>query len=229
MEQIVVKRPKSPISEKYRSIRTNLLYANVDRKLKTVIISSPTESEGKTTTSSNLALSLAEMGLSVLLIDCDLRKPRVHQVYDVNPRCGLVNVLMGEVLFEKAVQSSGFSGLSIMTAGALPSNPTELLASKAMGVLLKTAGEQFDYILIDSPPVLPVTDTVMLSTMTDGVLLVCAAEQCQINHAKRAKESIEMVGGKILGAVLNKMPTRQLKFYKTYYAANALDGVGVSD
>lgn len=221
LELVVSKNPKSFVSEKYRAIRTHLLYANADKKTKCIIVTSATDGEGKTTTISNLALTLVDANYKVLLLDCDMRKPRIHKIFELDNGLGLSHILMEKVTFEEAKKSALQGKMDVVTAGRSQFNPSELLSSEAMQNFLVECRKNYDYILIDSPPVLLVTDIVAIAKSVDGVLLVCAANKCEVNQIVHAKESIEMVGGKIIGTILNRMPIKDSIFYNNYYYADA--------
>lgn len=216
-ELIVHNRPKSPISEAYRSIRTNIQFANVDGKLKTILVTSPTTGEGKTTTLSNVAMTLADAGNSVLIIDCDLRKPRIHKFFEISNEKGLTDILLKGRDYKEYVYHSEHTGLHIITSGKIPTNPSELLNSKAMRSFIEKMKNDFDYIFVDSPPVLPVTDAAVMSRYIDAVILVCASGQIEIEAAKRATESLKKVEANILGAVINKIPIKENRYSSYYY------------
>ena len=217
---IVHNLPKSPISEAYRGIRTNLLFANVDKNVKTILVTSATSGEGKTTTLCNLAMTLADLGHKVIVIDCDLRKPRIHKFLEVSNQAGLTDVLLRDVAHSQFLHRGVHENLSVLTSGRIPRNPSELLNSNAMKLFLETLKQEYDYILIDTPPVLPVTDTVIMSTYIDRVVMVCASGIVDVDHAKKAKDTLEKVGAQIMGVVINKFPINGKKYqYYYYYSA----------
>lgn len=219
---IVQDNPKSPISEAYRTLRTNIQFSNFDNKLSTILITSPGPSEGKSTTASNLALTLAENGSKVLIIDCDLRKPSLHKKFNISNSRGLSNLLIGQYKFTDVAQKYT-DNLYILTSGTIPPNPSEMLSSKKMGLFLEEAKAKFNYIILDTPPVIAVTDAQILSTMVDGVLLVVAAGQAEIAASQKAKELLENVNANIVGVVLNKAEVKKNKnygYYHYYYGEN---------
>ena len=196
--------PKSPISEAYRAIRTNIQFAGVDKPLKTIIVTSATPHEGKSTVIASLAIVLAQAGKKVLLIDCDFRNPTIHKLFGLT-NTGMTNfVATGEAL-EKIKQTVEQENLTIITAGPVPPNPSEILTSQKMSNLLDQLKQEYDYILLDTPPILPVTDAAALSHKTDGVLLVVASDEISPNEAKLAKNRLELAGANIIGCVLNKV------------------------
>lgn len=215
-EMIVHNNPKSPVSEAYRGIRTNLLFANVDKNVKTIVVSSASSSEGKTTTLCNLAMTMADSGRKVIIVDCDLRKPRIHKFLDVSNTQGVTDVLLRGEPYVNFLHKGIHSHLDVITAGKIPGNPSEVLNSEAMKNMILTLREDYDYVFIDSPPIVPVTDTVIMSTYVDRVILVCASAKVDVDMAKKAKLTIEKVGGKVMGVVLNKVKYKGKK-YQYYY------------
>lgn len=216
-ELIVNTKPKSPISESYRSIRTNIQFANLDKNLQTIMVTSPTAREGKTTTLSNVALAMADADHRVLIVDCDMRKPRIHKVFEISNIYGMAEILLHGGDYKKALNPTSNENLYIITAGKIPSNPSELLYSNAMKNLIQNLKKDFEYIFIDAPPVVPVTDAVIMSNYVDGVILVCASGVIEIELAQKAKESLENVNANILGVVLNKINTKNDKYSSYYY------------
>ncbi len=203
IELIPVEHPRLAASEAYRSARTALLMSTPGG-LKSVVVTSAGPAEGKTATACNLAIVLAQLGRDVLLVDSDLRKPRLHQVFKVSNRKGLVNYLIGELDPAEAFQRTGVAGLYLTPAGATPPNPSELLASPAMREFFKLAFQRFDYIVFDSPPVVPVTDATILGSLTDGVILTVGAGLAQRDDATSALERLAVGNNRILGVILNR-------------------------
>lgn len=217
MKNIIVhNNPKSPISEAYRNIRTNIQFANLDKNLKTILVTSSTQGEGKTTTISNIAVSLADLGKKVILIDCDLRKPRIHKNFNLTNSKGITDLLLENEEYKSYVHKLSIENLEILTAGQIPPNPAEMLSSNKLKKLIEEIKNDYDYVLIDTPPIIVVTDAAILSTFTDGVIIVCASGQVEIDLAKRAKENLEKVNANILGVVLNKLPLNNNKSYSYY-------------
>lgn len=216
-ELIVNTKPKSPISESYRSIRTNIQFANLDKNLQTIMVTSPTAREGKTTTLSNVALAMADADHRVLIVDCDMRKPRIHKVFEISNTYGMAEILLHGGDYKKALNPTSNENLHIITAGKIPSNPSELLYSNAMKNLIQNLKKDFEYIFIDAPPVVPVTDAAIMSNYVDGVILVCASGVIEIELAQKAKESLENVNANILGVVLNKINIKNDKYSSYYY------------
>lgn len=211
--------PKSIASEAFRTLRTNIQFTNIDKSIKTIVITSSVQGEGKTTVTSNLATSIAQTEKRVLLIDCDMRKPRVHKVFGVTNLEGLTNILMGE----KNLADVAFKGdqdiqsLTIVTSGPIPPNPAELLGSRRMSDFLQDMRDQFDMIILDSPPINLVTDSAILSTITDGTIMVVEVGKTDIEAAVSGKELLEKVNANLIGVVLNKIPTRGRSYYNYSY------------
>lgn len=212
----VINNPRSPISEAFRSLRTNLEFTNVDSTLSKILITSPSKGEGKTTVSANLAAIIAQSGKRVVLIDADLRKPRVHSVFGIPNRVGLSTLFRGDLPVKSVVQPYiDTLPLYIITSGELPPNPTELLASAKMDQILSEASREFDVIILDSSPSL-VTDFQVLSRKVDGTVLIIQPGLTQADMACGALEQLQRVNAKILGVVLNKVP-RESHYYGKYY------------
>lgn len=211
--------PKAVSSEAFRTLRTNLQFASPDAKLETILITSSVPAEGKSTVCSNLAVSIVQTGKRVILVDCDLRKPTVHKTFGLNNAVGLTSVLTGQVAVEDALQKTHCEGLSVLTAGPLPPNPTELLQSNVMQEVLKKLKLMGDQVLLDAPPVLPVADSMILSTYVDGVVLVIASRQVPREIALRAKELLQNTNARLLGVVLNQVrySSDGEQYYYNYY------------
>ncbi|WP_026882545.1 CpsD/CapB family tyrosine-protein kinase [Clostridium akagii] len=213
---IVQDNPKSPISEAYRTLRTNIQFSNFDEDLNTILVTSSGPGEGKSTTAANLALSMAETGKKVLLIDADLRKPSLHKKFNISNNKGISNLLIGQFKFADVAQRYT-ENLYLLTSGTIPPNPSEMLSSKKMKIFLEEAKGNFDFIILDTPPVVAVTDAQLLSTMVGGVLLVVAAGQAEVAAAQKAKELLENVKANIIGVVLNKAEIGNGKNYGYYH------------
>ncbi|MFD0713728.1 CpsD/CapB family tyrosine-protein kinase [Paenibacillus sp. GCM10027626] len=208
--------PASPISEAYRTLRTNLHFSNVDHKLHVLMVTSANPREGKTTTINNLAVAYAQSEKSVLLIDADLRKPTAHQTFKLSNRCGLTNVLTGQAQVDEAIKETSNSFLHVMTSGPIPPNPSELLGSKKMDQIIEELSNRFDLLLIDTPPVLAVSDAQIMATRCDGVLLVVNARSVKRQHAIKARDALQFVQARIVGVALNQISSREMNPYYTY-------------
>ncbi|PAE25860.1 CpsD/CapB family tyrosine-protein kinase [Bacillus sp. 7894-2] len=211
--------PKSPISEQYRTIRTNIQFSSVDEEIRTIMITSSGPGEGKSTTTANLAVVFAQQGKKVLLVDADLRKPTVHYTFNVMNTSGLTSVLTNQMPLKEAVKAIDMKNLFILPSGPIPPNPSELLGSKAMDYFIKTVMDEFDIILFDTPPVLAVTDAQILSNKCQGTILVAGSGKAEKDQLLKTKELLEAAKGKLLGVVLNNKKMKESQHYY-YYGAN---------
>ena len=215
---ITYEDPKSPISESYRSLRTNISYASADKKIKSLLVSSPQPGEGKSTTTANLAIAFAQLRKRTLLIDADLRKPVQHNVFDLKRGPGLSEYLIGEIEdINLVIHPTIGENLFIITAGGLPPNPSELLGSKRMGDLVDKLEHEWDMILFDSPPIVAVTDASMISGEIDAVAMVVKAGQTDRSAVDRALDTIKNVKAPLIGAILNGANPETLSGKYSYY------------
>jgi len=214
---ITHENPKSPIAEAYRTLRTNIQFSSLDNPLKTIMVTSSAPGEGKTTTTVNLAVAMAQSDARVIIIDGDLRKPRIHKVFKSSNQYGVSNILVNNLDYKDVVIKTPINGLEILPSGIIPPNPSELLSSNKMKALINKLKEDYDYVLIDTPPAAVVTDAAILSTCADGVLLVCAAGQVSKEAVQRSRELLKNVNANILGVVLNKIPANNKGYYQYYY------------
>lgn len=212
--------PKSPISEAYRTLRTNVDFSSIDEELQIIMVTSAGPGEGKSTTVTNLAVTFAQSDRKVLIIDGDLRKPTMHHTFVRSNRSGLTNILIGKTDWQSAVQESDLPGLDLLTSGPVPPNPSELLASKRMKELLQQLKQHYDVILLDTPPALVVTDAQITAANSDGILLVLNSGKVKRDHALKVKTSLEHVRGKILGVVLNNVERKGSDAQYYYYYGN---------
>ncbi len=208
--------PNSTAAEAYRALRTNLFYSSVDKKIKSITISSADIQDGKTVTACNLAISIANAGSKVLLIDADLRKPNVHKQFIIPNRAGLTNLLMEECeLGEALFMVEDIPNLDILVSGTIPPNPSEILSSIKIKELIEYLSKKYDLILIDSPPLGYVSDGIILAGITDGVILTVAAKVTKINHAQTAVKDLQKVDANILGVIMTKVK-RKSDEYRYY-------------
>lgn len=210
--------PKSPISEQYRTIRTNIQFASVDEEIHTLMVTSSLPGEGKSTTAANLAVVFAQQGKRVLLVDADLRKPTMHYTFRLMNTTGLTNVLTRQISLTKAIQPTEEEKLDILVSGPIPPNPAELLSSRAMKEFLSDAQNDYDLVIFDTPPVLAVTDAQVLGNLCNGIVLVVKSGSTEVELATKAKEALEATQGKVLGVVLNYKKTKESNQY--YYYGN---------
>ncbi|MDR7244613.1 CpsD/CapB family tyrosine-protein kinase [Priestia megaterium] len=211
--------PKDPVSEQYRTIRTNIQFSGADQDIKSLILTSSGTAEGKSTTASNLAAVYAQQGLKVLLIDADLRKPTVHYTFRLENHAGLTNVLTRQSTLGQAVQETEVRDLYVLTSGPIPPNPSELLASHQMEELLKEMKQQFDMVIFDTPPILAVADAQILANQVDASILVVSSGKTEKEAALKAKELLVHAKSKLLGAVLNNRKADSGNYYY-YYGSN---------
>jgi capsular exopolysaccharide synthesis family protein len=209
--------PKSPISEAYRTLRTNLAFTRLDNSMKTILVTSAGPKEGKSTTVANLAITLAQLGSKVVLIDSDLRRPVIHSIFGMDKESGLTNFLMDSTPYEQVLRKSLLNNLSIVTSGILPPNPSELLGSKAMAEFIEKLKKEYDVILFDSPPIIAVTDAAVLCGRVDGVFLVISAGSTNKDAILRAKSLLENVDARVLGALLNNLEITSAYGSSYYY------------
>ncbi len=210
--------PSSPPAEAYRTLRTSIQFFGVDRKMRTILVTSPTAGDGKTTTLSNLAVVLARAGQRVAIVSCDLRRPRINEFFGMSNAVGFTSVLLGTAPLSAALQPvPGDDRMKLVPSGPLPPNPSELLSSRRAGEVIAALEAQCDAVLIDCPPVLPVTDAAVLSARVDGVLLVATAGSTTGKQLARAVELLRQVDAPLVGVVLNSAPPEEAYGYKYGY------------
>ena len=202
---IVEVDPRSRRAEAFRSLRTNLQFIDAANRPRTMVVTSSIASEGKSTMSANLALTMAQGGSKVCLVEADLRRPKVLDYLGLEGAVGLTDVLIGRAEVFDVIQPYGGTNMWVLGAGPIPPNPSELLGSTAMRGLLNNLASRFDYVVMDSPPILPVTDAVVLSSLVDGVIVVVGSGVVQRNQLTHALESLESVAARVLGLVLNRV------------------------
>ena len=206
VQLITAVHPKSPISEQFRTLRTNINFMAIDHPIKTLALTSASMSEGKSTVTDNLAVVWAQNGQRVLLVDADLRRPTIHQTFEIDNHRGLTSVLTSRtktVDLNEIVQPSGIDNLSLLPSGPTPPNPAELLSSQRMKDFLKAVRERYDMVIVDVPPILEVTDTQVIAHNLDAVVLVVKQGQTQKMGAKRAVELLKIAHANLLGYVMN--------------------------
>lgn len=214
---ITLKNPKSRAAEAFRTLRTNVQFSSLDNELKVIVGTSSGPAEGKSTIICNLAIAMAQSGKKVVLLDCDFRKPTVYKKLGLSNDQGLTNVLAQNIKISESIVATSVPNFYVITSGPTPPNPAELLGTKKMKSLISELKEGFDMVFIDAPPVLAVTDAQIISTLSDGVILVTAYGKAEKLAAEKAKGLIDNVGGKIIGAVLNRVPEDSVSYYSKYY------------
>ena len=210
---IVDAHARSVRAESFRQLRTNLQFVDVDNPVKVVVVSSSVADEGKSSTATNMAVSFAEAGRTVLLIEGDLRRPRVADYLGLEGAIGLTNVLAGQVSIDEVLQKWGRGGLTVLPSGSIPPNPSELLGSQNMHDLLESLKKTFSMIIIDTPPLLPVTDAAIVAAHADGAILVVRHGQTSRNQVASAVAALHAVDARLLGTVLNMMPIKGAEAY----------------
>lgn len=208
--------PKSPISEQYRTIRTNIHYSTVDKNVRTLMVTSSGPGEGKSTTVANLAVTFAQQGKKVLLVDADMRKPTVHYTFNQTNTFGMTSVLTKQVSLEEAISETSVENLSVLTSGPIPPNPSELLSSKSMEQIFQSSEELFDIILFDTPPLLAVTDAQILANRCDGTVLVVYSGKTEKDQLLKAKELLDSAQSNLLGVVVNNKKIQDTNYYYYY-------------
>ena len=217
-ELAVHENPKSPFAESVRTLRTNLVFSSPDKPYRSILVTSAGPSEGKTTMASSVAIAMAQSGHSVLLVDCDMRRPRVHSVFSAKNEVGVTSALIDRSVLDGAIQSTPVERLSLLSTGPLPPNPAELLHSKSFAQLVETLTERFDHVIFDSPPLGPVTDGAVLSRQVDGTILVFRSHQTTREQAKLAFRALRDVGANVIGTVLNgaQVDDKGYAYYRYY-------------
>jgi non-specific protein-tyrosine kinase len=205
MTLITLSDPRSPISEAYRTLRTNLSFSSLDDPIRTLVVTSAAPDEGKSTTVANLAVTMAQGGKRTILVDCDLRRPTLHDLFNLPAEPGLTNLLL-EDGDQQLLLETQIEGLQLLTSGPLPPNPADLLGSVKIDQIIADLVSKTDIVLFDAPPVIAVTDATVLGSKVDGVLLVISAGKTRREHAARAKELLERANVRVIGAALINAP-----------------------
>lgn len=225
-ELLVNNDPKSPISEIFRSLRTNIQFMNSGKELKTVLVTSTVQGEGKSLVVANLAITFAQMEKKILVVDADMRRGRQHEIFNVLSRPGLSNYLSGIDEnssnfsdLKKCIQSTNVENLFVMSAGDIPPNPSELVMGERMQELIDRLKDEFDTIIFDGTPSILVTDAIILSRIVDTTIIVATHRETKMDNLKKVKNDIENVGGKIAGVILNRVPISTKKYEASYYSS----------
>lgn len=216
---IVQMMPRSISAEAYRSIRTSIQYSSIDKKIKTLVVTSSLASEGKSTISGNLAYVLSENNNKVLLIDCDLRKPSLHKKFKISNEKGITDLLVNKCTINEVVKVIS-KGVHLITAGTIPPNPAEIVGSKALKDFIDNMEDEYDYIVIDTPPVLAVTDAQLLAAKCDGTVLVSRAKKSRAKYVKLAYNELEKVRANVIGSILNESDMKQKYGYYKHYSSD---------
>jgi capsular exopolysaccharide synthesis family protein len=226
VELITFGHPKSILSEAYRNIRTSILLSFSEKPPKKIVITSPNPSEGKTTTVINTAIALSQTGAKVLIIDGDMRHPRVHKIFNEENGAGLSNFLSGNSPLDSIIKKTEVPNLYYIPSGPIPPNPSELIGSNLFKEMIKALENRFDHIVLDSPPALGFADSVILSTTVDGVILVVLGGKTPRETLQRAKEVLHQVNAKILGVIINRVDIHRGEYGYYYYRYHYYYGKG---
>ena len=228
-DHYIVAHPHSSVAECARTVRTNLLFMSPDAPARLLLVTSSSPREGKSTTVVNLAITMAQSGARVMVVDTDMRRPRLHKSFGLDNERGVSSVILGDASWSEVVRPGGMEGLDIITCGPIPPNPAELLHTDRFKALLKDLAGHYDRVLFDSPPVAAVTDALVLSSMMDGVILVVQAGKTSLQAAQQAKKSLLDVGAKVFGVVLNDVDLEHKQYggyYRQYYYYRSGYGYG---
>lgn len=215
---IIHNESMSDVAEAYRTVRTAVYFGQAGEVARTILVTSPTPGDGKTTLASNLAIAMAQAGNRILLLDADFRKPTQHKIFELDKRVGLSSVLAGEIKLEAAISHTAVSGLDVLPCGPIPANPSEILNSQTFADILDQLVQKYDHVILDSPPIMPVTDSRILAASCDATVLALRAERSTRKGALYARDVLRSVGSQILGVVVNDVPRRKgvYGYYYTY-------------
>lgn len=217
-EQLIAHyQPKSPVSEKFRGIRSNIMFSNADETIKSVVITSALPEAGKSTISANLAVTYAQAGYRTLILDGDMRKPTQHYIFKVQNQKGLSSLLVNQSTFAQSIQNTNVDNLDILTSGPVPPNPSELISTKTFNNIYASLLESYDFIVVDTPPVNSVTDAQVYTKIVGQCILVVNSEHKQRSEIIKGKKELDKVGAKVLGVVLNKVKPDKNSSYYAYY------------
>ncbi len=222
VELLVEKNPKSSVAEALRIVRTNLQFCSADKDVKTILITSSIPGEGKSFISANLATAFAQNGSKVLLIDCDLRKGRLHRIFGLGNENGLSNLLFDDVetKYKEYIRNTHVSNLYLLSSGTVPPNPSELLDSNKNKKLLNILRNQFDYIICDGTPIGGLTDSIVMTKNVDKVVIVCAVNYTKVEQLENTKKSLQNIDADLAGVIVNKVPEIHSSYYGNYYDEN---------
>jgi non-specific protein-tyrosine kinase len=201
---VMMQAPRSAAAEAYRTLSTNIQFSSLDRDVKTLLVTSVGQDEGKSIVLANLAITMAESGRKVVMVDCDLRRPSLHEVFGVSEQPGLTSMVLNEEM-QPPLRSTSVANVSLLPSGPLPPNPAELISSERFTRVLGAIGAEADVVLIDAPPIAAVADATILAARVDGVLLVVDSGRTRRDTARRATEQLQRVGARLLGAVLTNV------------------------
>jgi len=210
-------KPKATISEKFRGIRSNIMFSNAEQEVNSLLVTSEKPKSGKSTISANLAVTYAQAGYKTLIIDGDMRKPTQHYIFDLPNHSGLSNLIIGKKTYSETIKETKVDNLAILTAGPTPPNPSELVASNQFNEIYNELLRHYDFIVVDTPPINTVTDAQIYAQTIKNCALVIDVDENNKYEVKKAKNLITKSGGKVLGAILNKMSIDKSSSYYYYY------------
>ncbi|KYH13857.1 tyrosine-protein kinase [Staphylococcus kloosii] len=210
-------KPKSTISEKFRGIRSNIMFSNPENEISSLLVTSEKPISGKSTITANIAVTYAQAGFKTLIIDGDMRKPTQHYIFDINNNYGLSNLIINKATYSESIKETKVENLAVLTSGPTPPNPSELIASNNFNNIYNELLNHYDFIVIDTPPINTVTDAQIYAQIVGNCALVIDAEKNNRNEVKKAKDLIGKSSGKLIGAILNKMPFDKTSSYYYYY------------
>lgn len=218
-ELVVIRRPKSNISEAIKTIRTNITFSSVDKQTKSILVVSSIAGEGKSFISANLAVAFAQVGNKVLIVDCDMRKGRQHNIFGIENKFGLSTLLLRDVKkeYKDCIRSTAIKNVSVLPMGIVPPNPSELLASEKNKQLTQILREEYDIIIYDGLPVCGLTDSIIMADLVDKIMIVSAFKQTPVELLRNTKKSLEPFKEKICGVILNKVKSKNSHYYQGYY------------
>ena len=219
-ELIVANNPKSGVAEAIKTIRTNLLFSSIDEPVKSILITSSMNGEGKSFISANLAVAFAQAGVKVLIVDCDLRRGRQHKIFNIDNEQGLSNLLLDDVdkNYKKYIKKTRYENIYVLPMGIVPPNPSELLASAKNKQLVKLLKQKFDLVIYDGVPVGGLTDSIIMADLVDKIVIVSAYKITPVEFLANTNKALEKFKDKIAGVILNKFPSSKDHYYSKYYS-----------
>jgi capsular exopolysaccharide synthesis family protein len=214
----ILTNPRSAVAECARFIRTNLLFMSPDRPLRSLVVTSPSPQEGKSTTAVTTGITMAQTGSRTLIVDTDMRKPRLHRVFGLETEVGIANVLLGEATLDDAIQKTEVPNLDVLPCGTLPPNPAEVLLSDRFREIVEELSTRYERVIFDTPPIGPVTDPAILGTLVDGVVLVAKCEQTSKDSIRQALRALRDANARVFGVILNDVDITAKRYSGAYYA-----------
>lgn len=218
-ELIVDRDPKSALSEAIKSIRTNIQFLSVDEYVKSILVTSSASGEGKSFISANLAIAFAKLGSKVLIVDCDMRRGRQHEIFDIPNDKGLSNLLIDDISnCIRYIKKTSIKNVYVLPRGIVPPNTSELLASEKNRQLVEILNGKFDLVIWDGVPLVGLTDSIIMANLVDKIVMVCSYKKTPMELLERSKKSLDKFNDKIAGVIVNRMPNNGNKYYSNYYS-----------